>query len=71
MGAVDAFGTAAVTTMAVAYALEGRAAGYVLLFAAGCLASSAYAVAIGSWPFAAVELLWAGVAGRVTRWDQP
>jgi hypothetical protein len=64
---VDWFGTAAVASMALFYALEKRSPVYVLLFAAACLASSLYAVAIRSWPFAAVELLWAGVA--LGRWS--
>ncbi len=50
--------------MAACYALEARSPRFVLLFAGFCLASSAYAVAIASWPFAVVELLWAGIAWR-------
>lgn len=50
--------------MAIFYALEERSPYYTLLFAGACLASSAYAVRIDSWPFAVVELLWAGVALR-------
>ncbi len=66
MEKLDVFGFAAVASMALCYALEARGPIFVLLFAAACLAASAYAVAIRSWPFAAVELLWAGVAQR--RW---
>ena len=55
---------AAVGCMALCYALEARGPIFVLLFAVACLASGAYAAAIRSWPFAAVELLWAGVALR-------
>ena len=66
MEKLDLFGFAAVASMALCYALEARGPIFVLLFAAACLAASAYAVAIRSWPFAAVELLWAGVALR--RW---
>lgn len=61
---VEAFGTLSVSAMALCYALEARSPGYVAGFAAACLASSLYAVAIRSWPFAAVELLWSGVAWR-------
>ena len=65
---IEAFGGLAVSSMALCYALEPRAAVFVLLFALSCLASSFYAVLIRSWPFAVVELLWAGVAFR--RWAQ-
>ena len=65
---VEAFGALAVSLMALFYALEKRCPVFVLLFARACLASSGYAVAIRSWPFAVVELLWAGVALR--RWVQ-
>jgi hypothetical protein len=63
---VEIWGTLAVGAMALFYALEARSHWFVLAFAAACLGSSAYAVAIRSWPFAAVELLWAGIAVR--RW---
>ena len=61
---VEIFGTVAVASMALFYALEERAPRYTLLFAFACLAASLYAVLIRSWPFAVVELLWAGVAAR-------
>ena len=64
---VEVFGALAVSGMAASYALEPRARVFVLLFAVACLASSVYAVLIRSWPFAVVELLWAGVALR--RWQ--
>ncbi len=67
MEKLDLFGFTAVACMALFYALESRGPMFVLLFAAACLAASAYAVAIRSWPFAAVEGLWAGVALR--RWS--
>lgn len=66
MEAVDLFGAVAVSLMALFYALEQRSPTYVLLFAGACLASSGYAVAIRSWPFATIEFLWAGIALR--RW---
>ncbi len=62
----DLFGAAAVSLMMVFYALERRSPVFILLFAGACLASSAYAFAIRSWPFAIIEFLWAGVAAR--RW---
>lgn len=63
---VDLFGFFAVTAMATCYALEARSLRFILVFAIACLASSAYTVLIRSWPFAVVELLWAGIAAR--RW---
>ena len=66
MSTIEAFGFAAVTVMVVAYALEGRGAGYVLLFAMSCLAAAVYAAAIRAWPFAVVETVWSVVAFR--RW---
>ena len=61
---VEVFGAVAVSLMAIFYALEDRSPRYTLYFAGACLASSAYAASIRSWPFAVVELLWAGVALR-------
>ena len=66
MNGLTLFGAAAVTLMLVCYALERRAAGFVLLFALACLASSAYGFLQGAWPFGVVELVWSGVALR--RW---
>ncbi len=63
---IEAFGTIAVSVMAIAYGLEKRSPSFVLVFAAGCAASSLYAVLIRAWPFAVIEFLWAGVALR--RW---
>lgn len=66
MSAVTAFGAAAVTAMMIFYALEDRKPGFILAFAAACLASSAYGFMAGAWPFGVVELVWSGVAVR--RW---
>ena len=66
MTAVTAFGAAAVTAMMTFYALEARHPGFILAFAAACLASSAYGFLVGAWPFGVVELVWSGVAAR--RW---
>ena len=68
MSTVELFGTVAVTLMVVFYGLEPRSPIYVLLFAAACLASAGYALAIQSWPFATVESLWSVLALR--RWFQ-
>lgn len=75
MDALTAYGVVAVTSMLLFYALEGRAARFVLAFALACLASSLYGFLSSAWPFGVVELVWAGVAlrrwrGRV-RLDRP
>lgn len=62
----EVFGFLAVALMVIMYALEQRSHIYVLGFAASCVAASLYAVLIQSWPFAAVEGVWALVALR--RW---
>ena len=60
------FGAAAVTFMMLMYALERRGRGFIFAFGCGCLLSSAYGFAAGTWPFGVVELIWAGVA--FNRW---
>jgi len=52
--------------MMVFYALEDRHPGFILAFAAACVASSAYGFLAGAWPFGVVELVWSVVAAR--RW---
>lgn len=54
--------------MVVFYALEDRSRGFTLAFAAACLAASTYGLLAHTWPFAIVELIWAGVALR--RWSR-
>ena len=54
---IEAFGTIAVSVMAIAYGLEKRPPSFVLGFAAGCAASSLYAVLIRAWPLAVLEFL--------------
>jgi len=49
------FGAAAVTIMLIAYALESRAAAWVLIFALACAASSAYGGLAGTWPLVAAR----------------
>lgn len=66
MDALSIFGAIAVTSMLICYALEARSARYVLGFAIGCLAASAYGFLQGAWPFGVVEVIWAAVAVR--RW---
>jgi hypothetical protein len=63
---LDLFGAAAVSAMLLFYALEPRAAVYVLAFALACAASSVYGFLQGAWPFGVVEAIWSLVAVR--RW---
>jgi hypothetical protein len=63
---LTAFGAAAVTFMMLMYALEKRGRGFILAFGCGCLLSSVYGFAAGTWPFGVVEAIWAGVA--FNRW---
>ena len=66
MDTLTIYGAFAVTAMMVAYALEPRASVFILIFAAACLASSAYGFLQGAWPFGVVEIVWALVAYQ--RW---
>jgi hypothetical protein len=61
---VTAFGAIAVTFMMLMYALERRGRNFILAFAVGCLASSAYGFLAGTWPFGVVEVVWASIALR-------
>ena len=60
------FGVIAVGSMLLFYALEARAAVFVLAFAVACLASAAYGFLQGAWPFGVVEIIWSAVA--LQRW---
>jgi len=62
--AVTIYGVCAVTFMMVMYALESRGPRFVLLFALGCVLSSAYGFLSGAWPFGVVELIWSSIALR-------
>ena len=62
----EIFGLLAVSSMVTTYALERRARVYILAFAISCAGACLYAVLIRSWPFAAVEAVWALIALR--RW---
>lgn len=59
---LNVFGACAVTFMMLMYALERRGSVFILLFAVGCLLSSAYGFLSGTWPFGVVEAIWAVVA---------
>lgn len=63
---VTVYGVCAVSFMMVMYALERRGRQFTLLFALGCLLSSAYGFLSGAWPFGVVEFIWSGIAVR--RW---
>lgn len=58
------YGACAVTFMMCMYALEARGRRFVLAFALGCLLSSGYGFASGTWPFGVVEAIWALIALR-------
>ena len=62
--AVTIYGVCAVSFMMAMYALEKRGQQFILLFALGCLLSSAYGFLSGAWPFGVVEFIWSGVALR-------
>lgn len=66
--AIEIFGFASVLAMVCFYAFESHSKKFVLAFSASCLAAATYAALIGSWPFAAVESIWAVIAFR--RWRQ-
>lgn len=66
MTTLTVYGACAVTVMLIAYALERRSVWWILIFALGCVASSAYGWLSGTWPFGVVEAIWAYVALR--RW---
>jgi hypothetical protein len=59
---LTAFGAFAVTFMVLMYALETRHRAFILAFAGGCVLSSVYGFLAGTWPFGAVEAIWALIA---------
>jgi hypothetical protein len=62
--AVTIYGVCALSFMMAMYALEKRGRRFILLFALGCLLSSAYGFLSGAWPFGVVEVVWSGIAFR-------
>ncbi len=66
------FGSIAVTVMLLSYWLEPRSKWFVLVFAGGCAATSAYSVLSEVYPITVIEALWALVAlQRFLRRRQP
>ena len=58
------FGTVAVGVMFGSYWMEPRSRWFVLLFAAGSAATSAYSGLVEAYPITVIEALWALVAVR-------
>ncbi len=61
---LTAFGASAVVFMMLFYAVEERSPWYTLAFAIACVGASVYGWLAGTWPFGAVESVWAIVAFR-------
>jgi hypothetical protein len=61
---VTIFGVIALSFMMGMYALERRGRGFILAFAVGCAASSAYGFLSGARAFGVVEAVWCVVALR-------
>ncbi len=66
MTALNLFGLFAVSLMVIAYALEARHPGFVLVFAVSCVLASVYGFLQGAWPFGVLEAVWSTIALR--RW---
>ena len=64
MNTVTIYGVLALSFMMLMYALESRGRRFVILFALGCVLSSAYGFASGAWPFGVVEAIWSVIAIR-------
>ena len=62
--ALTIYGATAVSFMMVMYALESKSRHFIAAFALGCALSSSYGFLAGTWPFGAVEAVWAFVALR-------
>ena len=61
---ITLFGSVAVTVMMLSYWLEPRSKWFVLSFALGCAATSAYSLVLAAYPIAVIEAIWAVVALR-------
>ncbi len=62
MSPVTIYGLCAVAFMMAMYALERRGRIYIVGFALGCLAASAYGFLSGAWPFGVAEIVWSAIA---------
>ena len=62
--ALTLFGVVSVSAMLLFYALEERAAVWVLAFAIACWSAALYGWFAGAWPFTIVEAVWGLVALR-------
>ncbi len=58
------FGSIAVAVMMFSYWMEPRSKWFVLLFAAGCAATSGYSAIVQAYPITVIEALWALIALR-------
>ena len=61
---VTVFGSVAVGVMFLAYWFEARSRWYVLIFAGGAAATSAYSGLVEAYPVTVIEAVWALVAVR-------
>ena len=66
MDALTLYGFISVSAMLLAYALEERGRGWILVFSVACLSAAFYGLLTKTYPFAVVEGIWAIVAFR--RW---
>ena len=61
---ITLFGSLAVGVMFIAYWLEQRSRWYLLVFAGGAAATSAYSGLVQAYPVTVIEAVWAFVAIR-------
>ena len=61
---ITLFGSIAVSVMMIAYWLEPRSKWFTLLFAGGCVATSAYSWIEEVYPITGIEAAWALVVLR-------
>lgn len=61
---ITLFGSVAVSVMMLSYWQEHRSKWFVLLFAAGCAATSVYSGLVHAYPITVIEALWSLIALR-------
>ena len=59
---ITLFGSIAVAVMLLSYWLEPRSRWFILVFAGGCAATSAYSGIVEAYPVTGIEALWGLVA---------